>query len=298
MNIVVAATPNVAIPTIKKLKLTHEVTLVTQPDRPSGRGKQLKASDVSLAFPDVLKPENESDLQRILKEQDLLITIGYGRLLSTATLGIPKFGGINLHFSLLPKWRGAAPVQRAIEAGDKVTGVTVFQMDSGMDTGPIWRQVEYAIPPGASSSDLFDSLSLLGVDAVKASLIDIEIKSFEPGRTFTSFISDSIKLLICSENTSIWIFRFLSASTHSSKAIALEIIRGSEAPSGTFKLSIRGIGLFQCISSLIARIPRPCGPSQALESKSAVDQFFSRGVLAPLAVASTKISEFPSFNSF
>lgn len=170
MKIVVAATPNVAIPTIKKLKLIHEVTLVTQPDRPSGRGKQLKASDVSLAFPDVLKPESESDFQSILKEQDLLITIGYGRLLSAATLSLPKFGGINLHFSLLPKWRGAAPVQRAIEAGDKVTGVTVFQMDSGMDTGPIWTQEEFQVPYGYSSRELFGSLAAIGVGAVEKAL--------------------------------------------------------------------------------------------------------------------------------
>ena len=170
MKLVVAATPNVAIPTIKKLKLTHEVTLVTQPDRPSGRGKQLKASDVSLAFPEVLKPETETDLQNIISDTDLLITIGYGRLLSTQTLSLPKYGGINLHFSLLPKWRGAAPVQRAIEAGDKVTGVTVFQMDSGMDTGPIWTQEEFQIPYGFSTRELFGSLATIGVGAVEKAL--------------------------------------------------------------------------------------------------------------------------------
>jgi methionyl-tRNA formyltransferase len=170
VKIVVAATPNVAIPTIKKLKLTHEVTLVTQPDKPSGRGKQLKASDVSLAFPDVLKPETESELQRILKAQDLLITIGYGRLLSTTTLNLPKYGGINLHFSILPKWRGAAPVQRAIEAGDKVSGVSVFQMDAGMDTGPIWAQEEFQIPYGFSTRELFGALANIGVGAVEKTI--------------------------------------------------------------------------------------------------------------------------------
>ena len=174
MKLVIAATPKVAIPTIKELSKSHHITLVTQPDRQAGRGKQLRSSEIAQIFPDTLKPDDELELQKILKGSDLLITIGYGRILSNETLQVPRFGGINLHFSLLPRWRGAAPVQRAIEAGDKKTGVTVFQMDQGMDTGPIWRQIEYAIPPGASSSDLFDSLSLLGVDAVKASLLDIE----------------------------------------------------------------------------------------------------------------------------
>jgi methionyl-tRNA formyltransferase len=170
VKLVVAATPNVAIPTIKKLKLNHDVTLVTQPDRPSGRGKQLKATDVSLAFPGVLKPETEAELQRIITDKDLLITIGYGRLLSTETLGLPKYGGINLHFSLLPKWRGAAPVQRAIEAGDKLTGVTVFQMDAGMDTGPIWTQAEFQVPYGFSTRELFGSLATIGVGAIETAL--------------------------------------------------------------------------------------------------------------------------------
>ena len=174
MKLVIAATPNVAVPTIKRLRQSHQVTLVTQPDSPSGRGKQLKASDVSLAFPDVLKPESEEALREILKGQDLLITIGYGRLLKEETLNVPKHGGINLHFSLLPKWRGAAPVQRAIEAGDELSGVTVFQMDKGMDTGPIWRQVEYKIPHGYSTRELFGSLATLGVDAVIESIAAIE----------------------------------------------------------------------------------------------------------------------------
>jgi methionyl-tRNA formyltransferase len=175
MKLVVAATPNVAIPTIKNLKQHHEVVVVTQPDRPSGRGKQLKASDVSLAFPEVLKPESEHELQEILIGKDLLITIGYGRLLKLETLQTPKCGGINLHFSLLPKWRGAAPVQRAIEAGDQVTGVTVFQMDAGMDTGAIWHQIEYQIPLGYSSRELFGSLSAIGVTAVNEALEKIAL---------------------------------------------------------------------------------------------------------------------------
>ena len=174
MKLVIAATPDVAIPAIEELKQQHEVIVVTQPDRPAGRGKQLKPSEVALHFPEALKPESESELAGILKGGDLLITIGYGRILKPETLSIPTHGGINLHFSLLPKWRGAAPVQRAIQAGDKQTGVTVFQMDAGMDTGPIWVQHSYEIPPSCTSPELFDALANLGVAALKESLLKIE----------------------------------------------------------------------------------------------------------------------------
>ena len=174
MKLVIAATPEVALPTIKSLQASHQVTLVTQPDRPAGRGKSLRPTPVAQNIPSVLKLEDEESLREILKGSDLLITIGYGRILKSETLNIPKFGGINLHFSLLPKWRGAAPVQRAIEAGDKKTGVTVFQMDAGMDTGPIWVQREFDIPYGFSSPELFEALSNLGVEAVSAALAAIE----------------------------------------------------------------------------------------------------------------------------
>lgn len=170
MKLVVAATPKVAIPAIDKLLLAHDVKIITQPDRPAGRGKKMQATPVALAFPGAIKPENEAQLSEALLGSDLLITIGYGRLLKENTLSVPKFGGINLHFSLLPKWRGAAPVQRAIEAGEKVSGVTVFQMDSGMDTGPVWSQQEFEIPYGFTATDLFDALSHLGTEALLETL--------------------------------------------------------------------------------------------------------------------------------
>lgn len=170
MKLVIAATPAVALPTINFLTREHEIKLVTQPDRPAGRGKGLKPTEVAINFPEAAKPKNENELAELLIGADLLITIGYGRILKDSTLQIPKFGGINLHFSLLPKWRGAAPVQRTIEAGEKITGVTVFQMDSGMDTGPIWDQIEYQIPYGMSSPELFDALAHLGANSVQRTL--------------------------------------------------------------------------------------------------------------------------------
>lgn len=174
MKLVIASSAAVAIPTINKLLHEHEVTIVTQPDKPAGRGQVLTPNEIAQAFPKARKPASEADLADILSGSDLLITIAYGKLLQTQTLAIPKHGGINLHFSLLPRWRGAAPVQRAIEAGDKTSGITIFQMDSGMDTGPIWIQQEYSIPNGATSEQLFESLAAIGSEAVVKTLPRIE----------------------------------------------------------------------------------------------------------------------------
>jgi methionyl-tRNA formyltransferase len=192
MKLVVAATSEVAIPAIQKLIPDHEVKIITQPDRPAGRGKKLQATPISLAFPTALKPESEAEFSQALAHSDLLITIGYGRLLKESTLRIPKFGGINLHFSLLPKWRGAAPVQRAIEAGDKFSGVSVFQMDSKMDTGPIWVQKVFEIPYGFSSSQLFQSLSALGAESLLETLVLINSKESPSPQSGTSTIARKI----------------------------------------------------------------------------------------------------------
>ena len=133
----------------------------------------MRPTPIGEHYQNVAKPETEEQLSEMLKGSDLLITIGYGRILKSETLNIPKLGGINLHFSLLPKWRGAAPVQRAIESGDKVSGVSVFQMDSGMDTGPIWIQEEFKIPFGYSSEELFEALAPIGAKAIDMALIKI-----------------------------------------------------------------------------------------------------------------------------
>jgi methionyl-tRNA formyltransferase len=99
-----------------------------------------------------------------------MITIGYGKILTLDELSAPSHGSINLHFSLLPRWRGAAPVQRAIEAGDAVTGVTVFQLDEGMDTGPIYLMKRFALDDDITSDELFKELSALGSEALLESL--------------------------------------------------------------------------------------------------------------------------------
>lgn len=180
MQIAVAATPEVAIPTLELLlKSNHElVCVITQPDRPSGRGLTLKETEVAGWAREnnieVHKPVNQSDLVAIVEGLDLVLTIGYGVIIKEEILNLPKFGFINLHFSLLPKWRGAAPVQRAIEAGDLTTGVTVFKLDKGMDTGPIYLQKDLAITKSATSGSLLNELSQSGALVVMEALTDIE----------------------------------------------------------------------------------------------------------------------------
>lgn len=175
MKIVVAASPKAAIFPIKHLiSVGHQVLVATPTDQHAGRGRKLKPSPIAVAFADAVKVENEKELQKLLQNQDLLITIGFGWILKPETLSIPKFGGINLHFSLLPKWRGAAPVQRAIEAGEDLSGVSVFQMDQGMDTGPIWLSKSCQIFPGDNSLSLFEKLSEMGGNVLVHALEMIE----------------------------------------------------------------------------------------------------------------------------
>lgn len=180
MQIAVAATLEVAIPTLELLlKSNHElVCVITQPDRPSGRGLTLKETEVAGWAREnnieIHKPVNQSELVAIVEGLDLVLTIGYGVIIKEEILNLPKFGFINLHFSLLPKWRGAAPVQRAIEAGDLTTGVTVFKLDKGMDTGPIYLQKDLAITKSATSGSLLKELSQSGALVVMEALSDIE----------------------------------------------------------------------------------------------------------------------------
>ena len=180
MRLGVAATPEVALPTLNWIKTSDHtlVRVISQPDKPSGRGQEMNSSPVSqwakLNSIELVNPTTVGDIDNALLDLDLLITIGYGRILPGATLSIPKFGCINLHFSLLPKYRGAAPVQRAIQAGETESGVTVFALHPGMDTGPIYSSITVPIPPTMRSYELLEQLSVVGIEAVKDALIAIE----------------------------------------------------------------------------------------------------------------------------
>ena len=180
MRIAVAATPEVAIPTLDALLASeHElVCVITRPDAPAGRGRALQATPVAnwaqANNVKLYKPETSQLLGDLIGDLDLVVTIGYGLLLPLEILEKTKYGFINLHFSLLPRWRGAAPVQRAIEAGDSITGVTVFQLDPGMDTGPIYTSAQIPLSVSTTAHQLFQSLAILGVAPVLQTLELIE----------------------------------------------------------------------------------------------------------------------------
>lgn len=199
MRIAVAATPDVAIPSLEALlSSSHEiVSIVTQPDKPSGRGLDLTASPVArwaeskeLAL---FKPTTDPEIIEALAQVEVLITIGYGKILSQQILDIPSRCSLNLHFSLLPRWRGAAPVQRAIEAGDSLTGVTVFELDQGMDTGPIYTMKKFALDSDISSDELFSELALIGPEALLESL-DLIQRGIKPSPQGNSEITRAMKL--------------------------------------------------------------------------------------------------------
>jgi len=180
MRLVIAASPTAALPTIEALTASEHqvVAIISQPDRPAGRGRTLTPTPVSewaLSHGVALyRPSATSEIAPLVSDVDAVITIGYGVLLPAALLSIPRYGFLNLHFSILPRWRGAAPVQRAIEAQDPVSGVTVFKLDAGMDTGPIYTVHRFALDSDITSDELLNELSLLGVDAVLETLTAIE----------------------------------------------------------------------------------------------------------------------------
>lgn len=180
MRIAVAASPAVAIPSIEAIASSkHDlVRIISQPDRPSGRGRTLAATPVTewalSKEIEVVRPERASDLSTIVQDVDCVITIGYGLLIPKEILEIPKYGFLNVHFSLLPRWRGAAPVQRAIEAGDALSGITVFKLDEGMDTGPYYLMSRFALDSDITSDQLLNELGEIAPETLLATLELVE----------------------------------------------------------------------------------------------------------------------------
>ncbi|CAM3925467.1 methionyl-tRNA formyltransferase [Vibrio aquimaris] len=176
LKIVFAGTPDFAARHLAALLSSeHEVIAVyTQPDRPAGRGKKITASPVkTLAIEHnipVYQPENfksDQDKQDLASlKADLMVVVAYGLLLPQAVLDTPKLGCINVHGSILPRWRGAAPIQRSIWAGDEQTGVTIMQMDIGLDTGDMLKIATLPIEPQDTSASMYDKLAELGPKAL------------------------------------------------------------------------------------------------------------------------------------
>ena len=199
MKIAVAASPEVAIPALEYLLASeHDLALIiSRPDSQVGRGRELSPTPVSTwAVTNGMElycPNQASDFDDRLKSFDLVITVGYGVLLPQIILEQPKYGFINLHFSLLPKLRGAAPAQRAIIDGLTETGITVFKLDAGMDTGPIYQQTKFSIKPNSTAGELLSELALLGPTAIAQTLIAIET-GIEPSPQEHALATSAAKL--------------------------------------------------------------------------------------------------------
>ncbi len=181
MKVIFAGTPDFAAAALNAIAAAgFEIPLVlTQPDRPKGRGMQLQASPVKqaalalglrVAQPEKLRGNAEALAMLREVEADVMVVAAYGLILPQEVLDAPKHGCLNIHASLLPRWRGAAPIQRAIEAGDKETGVCIMQMDVGLDTGAVVSEHRYTILPTDTANEVHDALMALGATAIVADL--------------------------------------------------------------------------------------------------------------------------------
>lgn len=190
MKIIFAGTPAFAAAALDALiKAGHEIDLVlTQPDRPAGRGMKTVASAVKLFVLqhdlDLLQPLTlkTSELQAQLRtlNADVMVVAAYGLILPEAVLNIPRLGCLNIHASLLPRWRGAAPIQRAILAGDRETGITIMQMDAGLDTGAMLLKHSLIIAQEDTTQSLHDKLSVLGAQSIVEALVLLQQGKLAP----------------------------------------------------------------------------------------------------------------------
>ena len=182
-RVVFAGTPEFAVPSLRAIcgQKIDVVGVYTQPDRPAGRGRKIAMSAVKQAAleqqlpifqPESLRSEEQYQILESLKA-DIMVVAAYGQILSQRALAIPRLGCVNLHASILPRWRGAAPIHRAIQAGDAATGVTLMQMAKGCDTGDILDSMAIPIDPEDSTGSLHDKLALVAAELIASRLEDL-----------------------------------------------------------------------------------------------------------------------------
>lgn len=178
MNLIFAGTPAFAVPALEALLHSgHQIRAVyTQPDRAAGRGRKLTAGAVKQCAEkygiEIHQPDKLAGEENSLRAYapDAMVVIAYGVLLPASLLTIPRYGCLNVHASLLPRWRGAAPIARAIEAGDAITGVSIMQMEAGLDTGPVLAEAQIPIHESDTAQTLHDRLALLGAGTLLTTL--------------------------------------------------------------------------------------------------------------------------------
>jgi methionyl-tRNA formyltransferase len=192
LKIIFAGTPEFSVSPLKALlESSHEVIAVyTQPDRPAGRGRELKPSpvkqvalDAGISVHQPVNFKNDEDLELLESLQaDLMVVVAYGLILPQRVLDAPRYGCFNIHASILPRWRGAAPIQRAIQAGDAETGVTIMQMEAGLDTGPMLLVEKISIGENETAGELHDRLAPLGASALLDTIELLLAGKLEPER--------------------------------------------------------------------------------------------------------------------
>lgn len=182
MRVIFMGTPDFSVPALDALHAVHDVVCVyTQPPRPAGRGKQprptpvharAEALGVKVRHPVSLKGA-EAQAEFAALDADVAVVVAYGLILPQAILDAPRFGCLNIHASLLPRWRGAAPIQRAIMAGDAETGICIMQMEAGLDTGPVLLRAKTPIEDTDTAQSLHDRLSVMGAELICKALDDL-----------------------------------------------------------------------------------------------------------------------------
>jgi methionyl-tRNA formyltransferase len=267
MRIVFAGTPQPAVPSLAALlESEHDVLgVITRPDAKSGRGRKLSRSPVGqlaeAAGVPLLQPHRAGDPDFLAElaelAPDLCPVVAYGALLPRAALGIPRLGWVNLHFSLLPAWRGAAPVQHAIRAGDEITGAATFQIEESLDTGPIFGVVTEAISPTDTTGDLLARLSQSGAGLLVATMDGIENGELVPVPQSLDGVSIAAKITV--EDARIdW--------TQPSLGIDRQIRSCTPAPGAWTKMSAQRLKVFPIkVLPSSAQDARSVGPGELIQ---------------------------------
>ncbi len=229
-------TPQSAVPTLEALCQRNDVALVvTQPDRPKGRSGRpvpppVKQAATAIGL-EVSQPTNRRELEQVLAESgpfDVGVVVAFGRILTPEVLAIPDRGFLNVHFSLLPRWRGAAPVSRALLAGDQMTGVTIIRLDEGLDTGPVLTAQAVDIDPVANAGELTMSLATLGsrllVDTLPRYMSGemVPVPQTDEGATYAEKIGKADRVISPSDRTATTVDRVRALAPRPAATIQID----------------------------------------------------------------------------
>jgi len=264
LRIAFAGTPAFALPALEALVgSAHRVVgVLTQPDRPAGRGRTLHASPVKeralqlgLPLAQPLRLASEAQLASLREwAPELLVVVAYGLILPPVVLALPRLGCLNIHASLLPRWRGAAPIQRAILAGDAMSGVSIMQLDAGLDTGPVYAQRELAVGDGVTSAELHDALAPLGAALLMEVISDLELGRARLRAQPTSGVTYAAKL-----DKSEALIDWNQSAAH----IAAQVCACNPWPVAETTLNGAQLRLWRARAAAPAAAPAPASPGEA-----------------------------------